>query len=52
MLVCDAELAPVFGPVLADLHAVEHMLLLDGDDGERPSPGFRAEHGYEDLVER
>ena len=52
VLICDAELAPSIGPVLGDLGTVEHLLVLDGDDGERPVLGFGAEHGYEDLVER
>jgi fatty-acyl-CoA synthase len=52
VLICDAELAPAIGPVLGDLGTVEHLLVLDGDDGERPVLGFGAEHGYEDLVER
>ena len=51
-LICDAELAPAIGPVLGDLGTVEHLLVLDGEDGERPALGFGAEHGYEDLVER
>ena len=52
MLVCDAELAGAIGPVLRDLDTVEQVLVLDAEGGERPSLGFGAEHGYEDLVER
>ena len=47
VLVCDAELASAMGPVLGDLDTVEHLLVLDGDDGGRPSLGFGAEHGYD-----
>ncbi len=46
VLVCDAELAPAIGPVLPSLDTVEHVLVLDGDDGQRPALGFGAEHGY------
>jgi fatty-acyl-CoA synthase len=52
VLICDAELASAIGPVLPSLDTVEQLLLLDGAEGERPSLGFPAEHGYEDLVER
>ncbi|MGH2815225.1 MAG: AMP-binding protein, partial [Actinomycetota bacterium] len=52
VLICDAELAPAIGPVLGDLDTVQHLLVLDAEDGERPVLGFGAEHGYEDLVER
>jgi fatty-acyl-CoA synthase len=52
VLVCDAELAQAIGPVLGELDTVEHVLVLDAEDGERPSPGFAGERGYEDLVER
>jgi len=52
VLVCDAELAQTIGPVLPNLDTVRHVLVLDADDGERPSLGFGSEHGYEDLVER
>jgi fatty-acyl-CoA synthase len=52
VLICDAELAQAIGPVLPSLDTVEHLLVLDAADGERPSLGFGSEHGYEDLVER
>jgi acyl-CoA synthetase (AMP-forming)/AMP-acid ligase II len=52
VLVADAELAPAIGPVLPNLASVEHLLVLDGHDGNRPQLGFGAERGYEDLVER
>ncbi|HEY7606048.1 MAG TPA: long-chain fatty acid--CoA ligase, partial [Actinomycetes bacterium] len=52
VLISDAELAGAIGPVLRSLDTVEHLLVLDGADGERPSLGFGSEHGYEDLVER
>ncbi|HJU01942.1 MAG TPA: long-chain fatty acid--CoA ligase [Actinomycetes bacterium] len=52
VLICDAELAGAIGPVLPGLDSVEHVLVLDPADGERPSLGFGSEHGYEDLVER
>jgi fatty-acyl-CoA synthase len=38
--------------VLPSLDTVEHLLVLDAADGERPSLGFGSEHGYEELVER
>ena len=38
--------------MLGDLDTVEHVLVLDGADGERPSLGFAGERGYEELVER
>src|SRR5215211_2103600 len=52
VLICDAELAPAIGPVLPSLDTVEHLLVLDPAEGERPALGFGNEHGYEDLVER
>ncbi|HET9290870.1 MAG TPA: AMP-binding protein, partial [Actinomycetes bacterium] len=52
VLVCDAELAQAIGPVLGDLDTVEHVLVLDAEEGKRPSLGFAGERGYEDLVER
>jgi acyl-CoA synthetase (AMP-forming)/AMP-acid ligase II len=52
VVVADAELAPGVGPVLPSLDTVEHLLVLDGGSGDRPSLGFHSEHGYEDLVER
>jgi fatty-acyl-CoA synthase len=52
VLICDAELAQAIGPVLPSLDTVEHLLVLDPPDGERPSLGFPRERGYEDLVER
>src|SRR5215218_6715917 len=52
VLISDAELAGAIGPVLGDLDTVEQVLVLDAEGGERPSLGFGAEHGYEDLVER
>jgi fatty-acyl-CoA synthase len=52
VLVTDAELAPAIGPVLPSLDTVEHLLVLDGADQERPVLGFVSEHGYEELVER
>jgi fatty-acyl-CoA synthase len=52
VLVTDAELAAAIGPVLPELGTVEHLLVLDGADGERPSLGFGSEHSYEALVER
>ena len=52
VLVTDAELAPAIGPVLPSLDTVEHLLVLDGADEERPVLGFVSEHGYEELVER
>jgi fatty-acyl-CoA synthase len=52
VLVTDAELAPAIGPVLPSLDTVEHLLVLDGQDGDRPVLGFGSEHAYEDLVER
>jgi fatty-acyl-CoA synthase len=52
VLVCDAELAQAIGPVLGGLDTVEHVLVLDATDGERPSLGFAGERGYEELVER
>jgi fatty-acyl-CoA synthase len=52
VLIADAELAGAIGPVLPGLDSVEHLLVLDAADGDRPSLGFGSEHGYEDLVER
>jgi fatty-acyl-CoA synthase len=52
VLVTDAELAPAIGPVLPSLGTVEHLLVLDGAEAERPVLGFGSEHGYEELVER
>jgi fatty-acyl-CoA synthase len=52
VLICDAELAPAIGPVLPSLDTVEHLLVLDPAEGERPALGFGNEHGYEDLAER
>jgi fatty-acyl-CoA synthase len=52
VLVCDAELAPAIGPALPSLDTVEHLLVMDGEGGERPSLGFGSELGYEELVER
>ncbi len=52
VLICDAELAPAIGPVLPSLDTVEHLLVLDPAEGERPALGFGSEHGYEELVER
>jgi fatty-acyl-CoA synthase len=52
VLICDAELAPAIGPVLPSLDTVEHLLVLDPAEGERPALGFGSEHGYEALVER
>jgi fatty-acyl-CoA synthase len=52
VLICDAELVQAIGPVLPGLDTVEHLLVLDAADGERPSLGLPRERGYEDLVER
>ena len=45
VLVCDAELAGAIGPVLGSLDSVEHVLVLDGEGGDRPGLGFASEHG-------
>src|SRR6266545_2545302 len=52
VLIADAELAPAIGPVLPSTGTVEHVVVLTGDGGERPSLGFHAEHDYQTLLER